>query len=117
MKTPFIVSANYFDRTSPQRWLLRPDQDTPSELNAVYHVLAHNVHFGNSSAMEEGFGCRVVANCESANSYSNEIPDGEFELKFNGHDRFYKAVGSLRKYLNEVKTLRLTKDGKMFATV
>ncbi|MFZ2151721.1 MAG: hypothetical protein WAV09_01280 [Minisyncoccia bacterium] len=61
-----VVSANYLDRQSPKRWLIRSQGQGIDTVQAFESVEATGVVFTKSSALEEGFACNVVAVCDTA---------------------------------------------------
>lgn len=61
-----IVSANYRNRQSPYRWLIRDEDEPLEKARACKSLVATNFTFQQSSPEEDGFGCRVVARCETA---------------------------------------------------
>lgn len=64
MEKQWVVSANYLDRSSPNRWLVRRVGEPVEKAVAVRSVKAKGVEFTGSS-IEEGFGCSIVAECDS----------------------------------------------------
>ena len=106
-----IVSANYRNRNSAYRWLIRDENEPVENARAFKSVRATGVHFGASRA-EEGFGCSVVAFCEEA--VGREPEAQEIPLRFDGHD--FRTVHGNR-YVEACDTLDLGSDGKMVATM
>lgn len=108
-----IVSANYRDRSSPLRWLVRNNSESAKKAVAVKSVIATGVTFGNSSAYESGFGCAVVAMCKSA--VAADLPTEHMgrPLKFRG----YYFVDENGKEVPACETLFLDEDGSMYAIV
>jgi hypothetical protein len=108
----FIVSANYRDRKSPYRWLVRRKGHPAESAKAFKHVKASGVTFLNSpSEYELGFGCRVVAHCQSVHCSEPEVKT--VNLVFD-RDMFWTESGD--KVL-EAKSLELHPDGRMEAIV
>jgi hypothetical protein len=110
-----IVSANYLDRESPERWLVR-DSSQPEAAVAHRGVIAHGVAFCPASDYEAGFGCNVVAHCENAIGGSEDvaIPEGATPLKL------VKKIGLFfnEDYSLVVETcdiLNLRSDGSTYA--
>ncbi|MBP6869248.1 MAG: hypothetical protein KBC16_04060 [Candidatus Pacebacteria bacterium] len=108
-----IVSANYQDRSSPLRWLIRDDSENPKRAVAVKSVIATGVTFGNSSAYESGFGCAVVAMCKSAVAAELPTEHKGRPLKFAG----YRFVDENGAEVPACDTLFLAEDGSMYAIV
>ena len=107
-----IISANYLDRTSPYKWLVRNEQDPVEKAVACKEVKATNVSFRASSTFEEGFGCRTVAVTNDEVEIISPEPK-PVELRFVG-DAFYDPD---YVEVREVSTLHLTSEGKMIALV
>lgn len=86
-KPNFIVSANYRDRSSPLRWLLRSGGSEPVEASPFTALVANGVEFCPSSDYEEGFGCSIVAYCDGAQGFADNadvmIPDGAIRISFD----------------------------------
>ncbi|MES2931025.1 MAG: hypothetical protein V4665_04575 [Patescibacteria group bacterium] len=71
----YIVTPNYYDRKSPLKWLVREENQPLGTVKAVKVVIATEVIFEFSSALEAGFGCTVVAKCNEVQIYdSNPFP-------------------------------------------
>ena len=114
-----IVSANFNDRESPYRWLIRNVGEHPTEAVAYMSVVLTNAIFCESTAFESGFGCSIVAYCEDAVGSNEDVDAAKKEacptiLEFNGNS-FYNAEKSLM--VQECKTLILNTDGSMQAKV
>jgi len=118
--TKYIVSANYRDRTSKFRWLVRKDSDPVEAAIPCVRVIATGVVFRPSNRIEEGFGCKIVAHCDSVNT-SPEIPDFNrlqaqwaytaTPLSFDG-DHF-----TVPHTVTKVEAVELCRDGSMFVSV
>lgn len=105
-----IVSANYRDRQSPFKWLIR-DEDEPIEAaKACKSVEASGIEFVNSSAGEQGFGCKTVARCEMATGIDFEQVEGKLEFNSFG-GTFWDEDGNM---VTELAKLRLTEEGEIF---
>lgn len=102
----YVVSANYLDRDSELKWLVRRE-DEPVE-KAVPHksVLCRGVKFQMSSAGERGFGCRVVAIANDVELDVESLPGVE-RLQFAAFD-FRDANGVI---VESVEELSLMPDG------
>lgn len=46
----YVISANYRDRTSPNKWLVRKQDEPVEKAKAYKKVLAQDVKFETSSA-------------------------------------------------------------------
>lgn len=57
----YIIAANYLDRTSPLKWLVRREDQTSQEAIACLTVKANNVTFEESSGPERALGCVSIA--------------------------------------------------------
>ena len=118
----FVVAANFLDRKSPFKWLVRKSDEPLSSYVRCKAVVARNVTFIDSPAGEQGFGCATVAFCDEVmvsdvdptqQFESSEIPVPEDQLRklhFGGvsfyDDECYYQVDTL-------KTLKLTERGGM----
>jgi len=114
-----IVSANYNDRESPYRWLVRDEGQHPSEAVAFMSVVLTNAIFCPSSDHESGFGCSIVAFCDEAIGSNNDVsPDTKklsiTILNFSG-TVFYDPETD--QNVPSCKTLVLNTDGSMQAEV
>ena len=73
----FVVSANYRDRQSQYKWLVRRFDEPIEKAVPCGSVSCSGVTFTNSNKAEEGFGCRTVAVCENV---SVEYAENEHDL-------------------------------------
>lgn len=115
----FVVSANYRDRNSPRRWLIRGVNEPIEAAIAWTGVIAKNLRFQDSPEAEAGFGCGVVAIAEFAEG--TEDPDapqcvGE-RLEFSWPGDFLVAGTRERVTHREIAELHLHKDGFIYADV
>jgi hypothetical protein len=106
-----IVSANYRNRNSAYRWLIRDENEPIESARAFKAVQAKGVRFGASRA-EEGFGCSIVAFCDEAIGREPEVR--VTPLRFDGQS--FRAVEGSR-LVEACETLDLAPDGKMVATL
>lgn len=112
----YIVSRNYMDLRSKDRWLVRKGNQKPEQARAFSSVKAVGVHFEQSSALESGFGCYIVAKTKIAKgsrSTDNKIHRDEVKLRFMVN-HFETMSGQ------EVKTcasLRLTPNRSVYAVL
>lgn len=107
----FIVSANYRDRKSPFRWLIRGENEPVLAARAFKSVRATGVVFGPSNEAEQGFGCTVVAICQTAEGKYPE--QQQVRLRFD----FVSFVDPNDDVVEKCDVLELGKDGSMVATV
>ncbi len=108
----YIVSANYRDRNSRYRWLIRRENEELSKAVAYQSVTATGVKFRDSNKEEEGFGCKMVAFCETA---EGENPEPQkVKLHFNGTS-FVRA--GTREVVEKCSSLTLGADGSVSAVV
>jgi hypothetical protein len=113
----FVVSANYRDRSSKYKWLVRREEDPIEKVVAFKEVRAEGVIFKPSSKLEEGFGCKLVAYCERVNLGGGERAH-EFEmsqmgmsvekLEFDG-SQICKLIP-----IEKLQSLDLCNDGTMY---
>ena len=105
-----VISANYRDRTSPYKWLVRDQDQDPKQAVAFKTVKAKGVTFEGSNSYESGFGCQMVAVAESVEVGGAE--NAPVRIKFNGSGFVYEG-----DYLEKVKELELSEDGSMVAVL
>lgn len=110
-----IVSANYRDRSSANRWLLRKWGQPPEKATAHQAIVASGVVFCPSTAFESGFGCSTVAYCEHAAGFdeSQALPEGAVRLRFVGDSFYVNGDGS--RHVEKCAQLILMSDGAMYA--
>lgn len=115
----FTVSANYRDRSSAYKWLVRRTEDPIEKAVACQEVRARGVVFGPSNASEEGFGCKQVAVCESVSVDGTEVPtdlptdwiSGAINrIAFNGLE-MCKLVP-----IESISRMQLDSDGHMYGS-
>ncbi len=121
---PFIVSANYRDRSSPLKWLVRREDQHMGDARPCNKVYAKGVKFVKSSEAEEGFGCKKVAVCDEVQySYDDaEVlrPAATVPLHYYiGFmiDFFWSARKLPSAEITSVQELYLGADGKMEAVL
>lgn len=109
----FIVSANYRNRDSEYKWLVRHEDEKPEQAVAYKRVECGGVKFEDSNAYETGFGCRLVARCTSVVGHDPEpvTPTGE-RIRF-AHWHFVNAETG--DEVTGADSLILREDGAMFA--
>lgn len=77
----YVVSANYRDRASENKWLVRRADEHPDKAVPCKEVRLKDVRFRDSNEYEEGFGCKLVAFCEdvsvSGAAVDHDLPTGE----------------------------------------
>lgn len=107
----YVVSANYIARDSKEyRWLCRPSNSTRiQDLYGHGSLALHDVKF-ETSTVEVGFGCSMVAVAENVNSHPRLAPEYK-KLKFNGA---YFVDAETDKEVKECKKLALFEDGSMY---
>lgn len=66
----YIIAANYLDRTSPLKWLVRREDQTPQEALACLTVKANNVTFELASGPERALGCVSIAVTEEEPTFT-----------------------------------------------
>ena len=115
-----IVSANYLDRRSKDKWLVRDSSEKVKKAQAFSSVKAIGVKFTYSYAPEQGFGCSIIALCDSVETENPQMPTGDSvrALKakslYFSFDRFLDSDG---KIVDGCKILFLAPDGSMTAYV
>ncbi len=80
----FVVSANYRNRKSEYKWLVRRYDESIDKAIPCKRVKCSNVKFEPSNKDEEGFGCHLVAVCESVSieyaQTDNDLPTDHIRL-------------------------------------
>jgi len=87
----YIVSANYRDRKSRARWLVRKETEKPEEAQEFRTVYATGVTF-RPNEEEARFGCALVAVCETVGNW-DRIPEEAQCLFFNMSGYFVNFFG------------------------
>lgn len=120
----FVVSANYRDRNSQYKWLVRRVKEPIEKAVACEIVHCSGVTFGDSNKDEYGFGCKVVAYCDNVNicyaEVEHDLPTASIPIpaseegtwnnyKFNGY-AICRTVP-----VESVEFLNLYDDGNMVA--
>ncbi len=110
-----IISANYRDRRSSVKWLVRDESQDPTKAEQCKAIIAKNVKFESSNSYENGFGCSMIANAQSAETSEDGliIPENSIILTFDGMN----FVDADEKAIRQVKELYLFEDGRMLAVV
>lgn len=70
----YIIAANYLDRASPLKWLVRREDQTPQEALACVTVKANNVTFEQASGPERALGCVSIAVTNEEPTYTLPPP-------------------------------------------
>ncbi len=116
--TDSVVSANYKDRESEFKWLIRAEHQHSEKAKEFQFVKAIGVEFKDSNAYEIGFGCTKVAFCkiaEGSNSPFEGIDQTKLTmLSFEPFWGYFYVTGSVQKRVKELNELYLDKDGKMW---
>lgn len=102
-----VVSANYRDRQSELRWLVRREDKPVDSAVAVKSLVARDVQFTKSNEDESGFGCKLVAMATSVELLAEK--DGGEKLTWDG-SWFRDAAG---KVVKEVAELVLSASGEV----
>jgi len=107
----FIISANYRDRQSPNKWLVRRQDEPLSKAIEVASLKATGVRFTGSNLSESGFGCSIVG---VADEVQYTLPQPKLTpLRFSGSS--FKTEDHER--VDEVKSLILSDDGSALAVL
>lgn len=112
MSANYIVSANYRDRSSKYKYLVRESGQRPEAAIAVLAIVCIGVRFCPSSDFESGFGCNTIAECQDVEYKASDVEPqvDEFEVKFAGRDFTNRDTGDVVDTLDE---LVLSPSGKM----
>lgn len=116
----FIVSANYRNRKSKNRWLMRSAEQKPKEAKALTSVAATEIRFKKSKAEELGFGCYMIAEAQTvevSKAVDNDIRVGEVKLLFClvSQRAWFQTVDGVK--VDSCVSLRLTPNGSMYAVL
>ena len=107
----FVVSANYRDRSSAQRWLVREVHETAAMARPQSALIATGVQFQESGVVEMGFGCSMVAYCTSVDLLTEANPHTDARpLQFDG----IKFVNEQSEEVTECFRLILRSNGTMW---
>jgi hypothetical protein len=109
----FVVSANYLNRKSPIKWLVREEDESVDEVQEVEMVVAGGVKFTQSTEVESGFGCGRIAKCVSvvtAPPKSLLVGREPNKMTFDGYD----FIGMYGEKIEEVEVMILDVDGGMY---
>jgi hypothetical protein len=117
----FVVSANYRNRNSNYKWLVRRIDEPIEKAVACEEVYCIGVTFTNSNAEEKGFGCGVVAVCENVSvSYveteidfpTTPIPNNHDDSTYNKY--IFNGYAICRTVpVESVERINLHYDGSM----
>lgn len=111
-----VISANYRDRSSPFKWLVRDYDQHPDSAIECKRVFADEVRFETSNEIEQGFGCAIVAISEQIvveGIKGQELmgtPPAESSIYFDGH--WFCPIAT-HQVTHEVGRLELYENGKM----
>lgn len=109
-----IISANYRDRSSAYRWLVRDETDDPESAVACKSVSVDGpVQFIRSGQHERGFGCARVAETTGTVIMRDIDPGSAVRLRFDG----YNFRTPEEKILDSLQRLELHSDGSLFGVV
>jgi hypothetical protein len=110
----FVVSANYRNRGSEYRWLVRGSDEPIDKAIACKRVEMQDVKFQKSSEEEVGFGCNIVAVCDTVEVFEKEEPKPEptpVRLLF-GWNTFFNPEN---RAVTRAKSVTLGDDGSVMA--
>lgn len=112
-----VVSANYKDRKSPFKWLVRNEADSIANTQDFKLVIARNVQFMKSGQQERGFGCTMIALCATIEGYNEFYPEFDTstftKLEFDGRN-FYFTKNRTLNAITKVAALYLDQFGSMW---
>lgn len=117
----FVISANYKDRQSDYKWLVRPADLPPEDAVPAKWLNASGCAVAASSVYEAGFGCGVVVHAEEV--YTEEPllgkspvphPATMTRLKFDGTSRFYRSDDTDFRPVSKMDLLCLRADGSIW---
>lgn len=113
-----VVTANYTDRKSDLKWLIRGEDQHVDRAVPFASVMATEVEFKPSNEAEIGFGCTMVAVCKTAQGYNEPLqnfdPSKLTRLRFNWNSFENASTG---EDVPKVAVLYLNADGHMWAQI
>lgn len=116
-----IISANYLDRNSPYRWLVRREDQTPKQAVACKAVKAVNVQFvyTDYNSPESALGCvRVAVTSETPVIEGVQPPPAPtVRLSFSGGSFIVNDGEKRGQEITSAKELNLAADGGMHAVL
>jgi len=107
----FIISANYNDRSSPQKWLVRDENGGREDTVPSKQLVGYEVTFERSSKWEEALGCTRVARAQSW-GVSGTADRGWAREMYFSCSNFYDSKTHLP--VARCSVLLLEPDGKMY---
>jgi len=107
----FIISANYNDRNSPQKWLVRDENGGREDTVPSKQLVGYDVTFQRSSSWEEKLGCSRVARAKSYSVDADVDEDRVREMYFTCGN-FYDRKTDVP--VDRCSVLMLEPDGKMY---
>lgn len=108
----FVISANYRDRSSPNKWLVRRSNEHPDLAVERSTVHAKGVIFCPSTDYETGFGCTVVAYADEVMD-EGSAPENAVKLRFTGPGGNNDFVDGDGKSHEELAELHLGANGEI----
>jgi len=108
----FVISANYRDRDSDYRWLVRRSAQRPEDAKAFKTVRAKGVIFCPSTDYERGFGCTIVIYAHEVETEGEEPTKIKLRFRGPGYNDFVDETGKVHE---QVAELFLGADGTMEA--
>lgn len=109
----YVISANYRDRTSPFKWLIREGGKPLDTARACKRVEATDARYTNSVDGEVHWGCRRVLVAETAQGIDYEDEQPLRPLKFTMNGFIDQETG--QPVHGRLKTLKLEADGAISA--
>ena len=108
-----LVSANFLNRSSENRWLV---VDTQPYVEKKFLYLK-NVSFRQAPEAIVGFGCSVVAECGEVHDHSMRdlVAKGFKRVRYNGGGGFYyRSTPHTTHTVFGVEEMYLGRDGKIW---
>lgn len=111
-----IVSANYRNRDSDMRWLVRDEGAPLDSVVECKSLKANEVVFYQSSAEERGFGCSIVARCKRVEILGDTMQKkGKRQVTLRFERDHFCAIETAER-VGKCTTLNLNPDGSIYAT-
>jgi len=108
----FVISANYRNRDSANKWLVRRSNEHPDLAVERSSVHAKGVIFCPSTDYETGFGCTVVAYADEVME-EGSAPENAVKLWFTGPRGDNDFVDEGGKSYPELAELHLGANGEI----
>lgn len=113
-----IITANYLDRNSEYKWLVRKEHEPIEKAVACKRVVADNVLFEVSSIVEKGFGRRTMIKALNVEMFDVR-PKPKKLIKLWSVGKYFYSDSEMEpgSHLRSVERLELQPDGEILVIV